>query len=298
MTPAAGYRLGLILVTASAAAWSLAGLFTRVIPLDNWTILAWRGVFGSLGIAAVMTVTEQDSLWKSFSGIGRAGWLFVAVSALGMVFFITALKETTVAHVAVIYATIPFVAAVLGWLVMGERSTVGAILASVAALIGVAIMVGLGAEGTLFGDLLAFGMTLCMAVLMVIVRRAPDISVMPAACLSALVSSLVCWPLGNPLAVSAHDLLLIALFGILVSAVGLALFTLGAKRLPAIETALIGSLDAPLAPFWVWLVFNEIPSTSTVLGGSIVFAAVIAHVIIGASNKAKDQRLIQEKSLS
>jgi drug/metabolite transporter (DMT)-like permease len=245
-----------------------------------------------------MTVTEQGPLWKSFSGIGRAGWLFVVVSSVGMVFFITALKETTVAHVAVIYATIPFVAAVLGWLVMGERSTVGAVLASIAALIGVAFMVGLGAEGSLFGDLLAFGMTLCMAVLMVIVRRAPDISVMPAACLSALVSSVICWPLGNPLAVSAHELLLIALFGILVSAVGLALFTLGAKRLPAIETALIGSLDAPLAPFWVWLVFDEVPGKSTVIGGSIVFSAVIAHVIVGTSNKAKNQRLIQEERLS
>jgi hypothetical protein len=49
MTPAAGYRLGLILVTASAVAWSLAGLFTRVIPLDNWTILAWRGHFRFTG---------------------------------------------------------------------------------------------------------------------------------------------------------------------------------------------------------------------------------------------------------
>ncbi len=294
MNPAAGYRLGLILVTASTVAWSLAGLFTRVIPLDSWTILAWRGIFGSLGIAAVMTVTEQGPLWKGFIGIGRAGWLFVIVSSVGMVFFITALKETTVAHVAVIYATIPFVAAILGWLVMGERSTLGAILASIAAMIGVVIMVGLGAEGSLFGDLLAFGMTLCMAILMVIVRRAPDISVMPAACLSALVSSLICWPLGDPLTVTAHELLLIALFGILVSAVGLALFTLGAKRLPAIETALIGSLDAPLAPFWIWLVFNEVPSKSTALGGSIVLAAVVVHVIIGT----KDQRLIQERSLS
>jgi drug/metabolite transporter (DMT)-like permease len=181
---------------------------------------------------------------------------------------------------------------------MGERPTSGAVLASIAALIGVTLMVGFAVEGTLFGDVLAFGMTLCMAVLMIIVRRSPDVSVMPAACLSALVSSLVCWPLGDPLNVSADDLLLIALFGILVSAVGLALFTLGAKLLPPIETALIGSLDAPLAPFWVWLVFNEVPSKSTVFGGSIVFAAVVVHVISGASRKAKAQRLVQQNNVS
>nr|WP_255453095.1 DMT family transporter [Phyllobacterium sp. SYP-B3895] len=271
----------MILVTASAVAWSLAGLFPRAIPLDSWTILAWRGIFGSIGIAVAMMLFEGGIAWKSFRHMGRPGWLFVAVSSLGMVFFITALKETTVAHVAVIYATIPFVAAVIAWLAMGERSTLRAIVASIAAMGGVIIMVGLGTEGSLFGDLLAFGMTLCMGVLMVIVRRSPEISVMPAACVSALLSSLICWPLGNPLSVSAHDLLLIAMFGILVSAVGLACFTLGAKWLPPIETALIGSLDAPLAPFWIWLVFNEVPSRSTVIGGSIVFAAVVANVLAG-----------------
>jgi drug/metabolite transporter (DMT)-like permease len=290
MKPTA-YQLGLIFVAASAIAWSLAGLFTQVIPQDSWTILAWRGIFGSLGIAAVMAVTDHGRILSSFRDLGRSGWLFVAVSALGMVFFICALKETTVAHVAVIYATIPFVAALLGWIVLGERSTWSAILASVAAAIGVVLMVGFSVQGTLFGDALAFGMTLCMAVLMIIIRRSPDISVMPAACLSALVSSLVCWPLGNPLAVSAHDLLLIALFGLLVSAVGLALFTLGAKLLPPVETALIGSLDAPLAPFWIWLVFNEVPSKSTVFGGLIVLAAVVMHVVIGVSNKPAPQKL-------
>lgn len=281
MNKVAEYQLGLILVTASAVAWSLAGLFTRAIPLDSWTILAWRGIFGSIGIAVAMMLFEGGIAWKSFRHMGRPGWLFVAVSSLGMVFFITALKETTVAHVAVIYATIPFVAAVVAWLAMGERSTLRAIVASIAAMGGVIIMVGLGTEGSLLGDLLAFGMTLCMGVLMVIVRRSPEISVMPAACVSALLSSLICWPLGNPLSVSAHDLLLIAMFGILVSAVGLACFTLGAKWLPPIETALIGSLDAPLAPFWIWLVFNEAPSKSTVIGGSIVFAAVVANVLAG-----------------
>ena len=106
---------------------------------------------------------------------------------------------------------------------------------------------------------------------------------MPVACLSALLSGLVCWPLGDPLAVTGHELFLLALFGFVNSAVGLALFTLGARLLPAIETALIGSLDAPLAPLWVWLVFNETPGASTIMGGAIVFVAVAAHLIAGAS---------------
>jgi drug/metabolite transporter (DMT)-like permease len=85
------------------------------------------------------------------------------------------------------------------------------------------------------------------------------------------------------LSVSRNDLLLLALFGITTFAVGLPLFTLGARRLAAIETALIGSLDAPLAPLWVWLAFRETPSASTLIGGSIVFAAVGLHLVFGSS---------------
>ncbi|EJM99405.1 DMT family transporter [Phyllobacterium sp. YR531] len=280
------YKLGLVFVTASAIAWSLAGLFTRVIPLDSWTILSWRGIFGAIGLGIVILFTERQRSWASIFRLSMSGWFFVAVSGICMVFFITALKETTVAHVAVIYATIPFCAATLGWLVMGEKPEIRAVLASVTALAGVSIMVGLGSEGSLFGDLLAFGMTLGMAVLMIIARRHPDISVMPAACLSALFSSIICWPLGDPLAVSSHDLFLIALFGLMVSAVGVAFFALGAKLLPPIETALIGSLDAPLAPLWIWIVFGEIPGSSTLVGGIVVFGAVVLHVIYGTSKPA------------
>lgn len=281
----AEYRLGLLLVTASAIAWSTAGFFTRLIPLDSWTLLAWRGIFGALGIAVVILAMERRSAWRRVRTMGWPGWLFAVVSALGMVFFITSLRNTTVAHVAVIYATIPFIAAGLAWLAMRERPSGNAIAASLAALAGIVVMVGLGVEGDLFGDLLALGMTLCMAGMMVIARRFHNIPTMPAACLSALVSGLVCWPFGEPLAASGRELLLLSLFGLVNSAVGLALFTLGARLLPAVETALIGSLDAPLAPLWVWLAFNETPSASTLAGGLIVFAAVAIHIVVEARKR-------------
>jgi len=98
-----------------------------------------------------------------------------------------------------------------------------------------------------------------MAAMMVVARSFPNIPAMPAACLSALISGLACWPFGDPLAVSGRDLLLLVMFGMANSAVGITLFALGARYLPAVETALIGSLDAPLAPLWVWLAFDETP---------------------------------------
>lgn len=279
------HRLGLALVTASAIAWSTAGLFTRLAQSDVWTMLAWRGVFGAVGIAAVLAALEGRRGLKSFANLGGPGWLFAIISGAGMIFFITALRQTSVAHVAIIYGTVPFVAAALGWLALGERPTRRAVLASLAALAGVVLMVGLGFDGSLSGDLLAFAMTLSMAAMMVIARRFGSVQAMPAAALSALLSGLVCWPFGAPISVAGHELFVLAAFGLVNSAAGLTLFTLGARRLSPVETGLIGSLDAPLAPLWVWFLFDETPGFATLAGGTIVFAAVAWYIAMDSRRR-------------
>jgi drug/metabolite transporter (DMT)-like permease len=280
-----GHRIGFILVSASAVAWSLGGLFTRIIQLDSWTMLAWRGIFGALGLAAVMVALRQRDTLLTLRNMGWLGWLFVLQSALGMIVYLTALRHTTVANVAVIYATAPFLAAGLGWLVLRERPTTSSIVASVVALIGVAVMVGFGHKGGLLGDLLALGMTWAMASTMVVARHYRGIPILLTACISSLLSGIVSWPFAAALSVSRHDLMLLALFGVVNFAIGLPLFTYGARLLPAIETALIGAVDAPLAPLWVWLAFNETPSLSTIIGGAIVFSAVAIHLIVGEANR-------------
>ncbi len=277
------YRLGLFLITTSAVAWSTAGLFTRMIPLEQWTLLAWRGVFGALGICAAMGFLNPKTWLNEVKSMGKHDWLYAGLGGIAMIFYITSLRFTSVAHVAVIYAIIPFLAAILAWFIMAERPNLSAIFASLAALAGVAFMVGFGQDGSWFGDLLALGMTLLMAIIVVVARRFRSIKTMPAAALSALLSAAACWPFGHPLDVTGNQFVLLALFGLVNSALGLALFTLGAKLLPAIETALIGSLDAPLAPLWVWLAFSETPSHSTLIGGAIVFGAVVAHVVYAAT---------------
>jgi drug/metabolite transporter (DMT)-like permease len=272
------HRLGFLLVTASAVAWSLGGLFTRLIPLDNWTVLAWRGLFGAIGLAAAMVITRQRDAVRSIRRLGWRGWSYVVQTAGGMILYITALKYTTVAHVAIIYATAPFMAAGLGWMVLRERPSRSSVAASVVALGGVIGMMGFSSGG-FWGELAAFGTTASMAVTMVVARNYPEIPIMPAACLSSLLSGVACRFFATPLAVTHQELSLLALFGIVNFSIGLPLFTWGARLLPAIETALIGAVDAPLAPLWVWLAFGEAPSLSTILGGSVVFIAVAAHLV-------------------
>lgn len=280
--------LGILLVTGSAVAWSTAGLFTRVLAMDAATMLVWRGLFGACGLLAVLVLREG---WRrglgGFRRLGAAGWLYAAISAAGMLCFITGLTLTSVAHVAVIYAVAPFLAAGLGWFLLGEQPGRVGLIAAAVALAGAAMMMGLSADGGIPGDLLALGMTAAMALMMVIARARPGIPTLPAATVSALLSSLAVLPFASLALPGPGDALVLAGFGLVNSALGLGLFLMGSARLPPVQSALIGALDAPLAPLWVWLIFAETPGTATLAGGALVMAAVIWHTLATAREKTR-----------
>ncbi len=277
--PMSTYCHGILLVTCATLAWSTAGLFTRAIALDNWTLLLWRGVFGALAIAVVMAMGNRGHVLRQFQGLGIAGWIFVFVSGVGMVLFITALNHTSVARVSIMYATVPLVTALIAWWILREKPTRYAIAASLVSLVGVSLMMGLSEKGNWVGDLLALGMTLCLAIMMIISRTRAEVPILPAACLSALLSAALALPFSSPFNVEPEQWAMLVLFGVVNSALGLILFIIGSKKIPAIETALITALDAPLAPVWVWLLFNEVPGVFTIAGGTIVFVAVGAYLV-------------------
>ena len=266
---------GPLLILGSALAFSTAGLFTRLLHTDVWTMLFWRGLFGGLFIAGFIAWRERGATATAFRAIGRPGLLAGACSTLATICFINALRLTTVADVTIIYATAPFIAAAIAWLWLRQREGWLTLLASLLALIGVVIMVDAAVSaGHLAGNLLALVMTGLMALMMVLVRRHRGISMLPASCLSALACAALVWPVAQPMAVAPAEFLLLALFGITQFGLGLLLLTLGSRLLSATRASLIANLELPVAPFWVWLAFGEFPALPTLIGGAIVLLAV------------------------
>ncbi|MEO0958439.1 MAG: EamA family transporter, partial [Pseudomonadota bacterium] len=186
-----------------------------------------------------------------------------------------AFKLTSIANVALIYAVAPLIAALLAWMVIGERVGRGTALGAVGSLIGVGIIV-IGSLGTvnLVGDALAMIMTVAMAAIMVIYRARPQT---PSAGPSVL-QSLLLFPfalaLGAPLQTSPGEIAILAAFGLLFAIASVTLAE-GAKRVPAGQTALLGALETPLAPLLAFLILSEIPPVATFLGGVVVLVAVL-----------------------
>jgi drug/metabolite transporter (DMT)-like permease len=275
------YRVGIALVTAAAIAWSTAPFFTRLLPFDPWTILFWRGLFGGSLIIAFLAITQGRAGLRDLVTMGRGGWLVALLSTLAMVAFIPALQMTSVTNVAVIIATQPFVAAALAWVWFGEAARSRTLLASLAAFFGVAIIVSNAeALSDIRGIGLACLMVLAVSAMTAAIRRYKQTPMVAAAALSNFLGSLVSIPFAHDIAnVTGTGISILAMFGFFQVAMGLTFFVLGSRLLPSGQASLIATLETPLMPFWVWLAFQELPTSRALVGGALVMGAVVSDII-------------------
>src|SRR6201999_11732 len=118
-----------------------------------------------------------------------------------------------------------------------------------------------------------------MSFVLVLIRRNPGVSMLPAVGLSAFLCALFVLPWAPPLGVSSRDLGDLVLCDASQFGMGLLLLALGTPLVSATRGALIGTLQTPLGTLWVWLAFAEPPSTATLVGGAIVLPAVIADML-------------------
>ncbi len=264
---------GVGLVVVSAVVFSAAGVFTKGVSAGAWEIVFWRGLSAAaftLGYLALRG-TLRDEI-RVFQGPSVA---VAVLGAAGTAAFIPAFKLSSVANVSMIYAASPFMAAALAWIFIRERPGLKIMAASAVACGGVAVIFwGSGVSGHLTGDLLALWMTLMMAGMMVIYRIWPDT---PAG-FPAAMSSLLLVPLGamfgDPVAVPLSEIGITVIFGLFFAVASITLAE-GARRLPPAQTALLSTLEMPLAPLLAWFILAEMPAAQTAIGGVVVCIAVL-----------------------
>jgi len=284
------HRLGLVLVAMAALAWSTGGLFVRIIPADLMTMLFWRGLFSGSALLILFFVIEGRKALGILLGSRWPAYAVAGLSALAMITGIGSLRFTSIADAMVIYATAPFITAGLAYVFIHERPSLSTLIASAVALTGVAIMMwGSAWDGNLFGKALALTMTCCMAGFTTIMRRHREVAMLPAMGVSGWLCAAFCWSFAQPLEVPAATVALIAEFGVVQNAAGLALYVFGSRRVPAAEATLIAALEVPLTPFWVWLLLNEAPPPQTLLGGMVVLAALFGYILLQFRDKTITQ---------
>ncbi|MEO1190696.1 MAG: DMT family transporter [Pseudomonadota bacterium] len=287
-TDAPGSALqGALLVVAAGACWSLAGLFVRAMEgADAWQILVYRSAGTLIFVLGLLALRAGGSPLPAIKALGWRGPLAGAALAAAMLLFILALTKTAVFNVVMMLCTAPLMAAFLGRIFLGETVRPATVLAMLIAVVGVAVMVWAGLDlGTFSGVLLSLAPPFCFAVFTVMLRAAKVQDTLPTvawAGLIGLIASLILvFAEGQSPVISLHDMLLALAMGSLQIGLGMLFFTAGAKRLSAAEATLLSLSEVVLAPIWVWIAFNEVPDGATLVGGGILFGAMVLQAASG-----------------
>lgn len=279
--PESTYGRGVALTLSTAIAWSFTGLiFRHVEDATPWQILFYRALLLSAALAVAFGMRHGRQTIRVVTGIGFAGLAAAVFLGLGSIFYIFAIAHTTIANVAFLTSSVPFLTAVAGWLVLRERVKGATWVCIAIAMAGVAVMVAEGfAIGGWFGNLMALAGALVSAGYAIALRYGRKADLSPCVVVSGVVTMAITAPFAGDFSISWHDLALCALQGVAISALCNVLFTYCARWVPAAELTLLSLLESVFSPFWVWLVIGEVPSDWTLIGGVIVLAAVAGQAL-------------------
>jgi len=285
------YFNGVLLVLLAGVFWSTMGLGIRQIEYANvWQILLYRSI--SLAAFLFILISLRSGL-RPFTTIRRVGSAGV-IGGFGLVFAfaggIYAIQTTTVANAMFLFASAPFFAAILGWIILRESVRRSTWIATAVAIIGIGIMVidGISA-GHIIGNSAALLSALGFAVFTIALRWGKLEDMLPAVFLAGvfatMVSLIVCFSEGYALTLSANDAGIALALGVFQVGVGLAIYTIGSKVVPAAELALLSMTEVLLGPFWVWLFLGGLTSAYTLIGGVILLLAIAGNALTGLRRK-------------
>jgi len=278
-------------VFAAGVLWSTVGLGIRLIEdAVVWQILFYRSISMSIFLYVVIRFRSGESPFTQIGRIGSpayiAGLSLVAAYSGG----IYAIQNTSVANAMLLFATAPFMAAILGWIVLRERVRPATWVAIAVALGGIAIMVGDQSDGVgMVGSLAALGSALGFAVFTVALRWGRTGEMLPSVFLSGLfaliITFAICHFSGLSTRLSVFDGGIAMGMGVFQVGAGLILYTLGSRSLPAAELTLLSLAEVLLGPVWVWLFLGEGASMNTMIGGAVLLAAIIGNALSGKRRK-------------
>ena len=283
------YALGAGLVIIGGVFLSLSGIMLRNIEsASGWQILFYRGIAFSFMLFLVLLLKYRKGTLDAFRAIGNPGLWAALALGLGSVAYIFAILLTTVANALFIIGASPLATALVGWLILGEKTSRFGIIAMLISLTGIGLMFADGLiEGRWLGNIAALIVVASFVIFLLIVRGRQKVDMLPATCLGGLIMAAVGGIFADDLVISNHDLVIALLMGWVQFGIGFMCFTIATRYIMASEVALFALTESILGPIWVWYGVGERPSLLTFIGSGIVLLCVSSYCIAGIRDERR-----------
>ncbi len=283
MSRVSPHLYGTLLTALGVLVLTPDGLIIRLIHVDAWTILFWRGIFFSIGILGFYFLRFRLRTVDLIRMMGWRGWQAAVLFASSTIFFVNAIQTTSVANVLVIIATAPLFSALISRVFLKEHIAPSTWIAILISCGGIAVLfVGSLSDGNSIGDFYALASSISIASQITTVRQSKHIDMVPSLGLSGLLFAVFALPFASPSSVSIQDLSYLALLGLFILPIAFGLITIGPRYIPAAEVSLLMLLETFLGPIWVWLVLGESAEVETIFGGALVLCTLMGHALYSA----------------
>jgi len=271
---------GPILIFLGACCLSFGGLIVKSFEgATLWQILFWRSIFFSIVIVIFLLITHKKNIFNSFYKSGFPGLIGGLILSLGYCGYVFAMYNTTVANTNFIIQTQTIFLAVFGYIFLKEKISKLTLFSIIFAFIGIILMVGNSlSPGQTSGNIAAFIMPISFATLILIVRKFPDIDMIPMQFVAGIGAIIIGYLFSTKLIISSHDIFLGFLAGFFQVGLGFIFITIGARSTPSALVGIIMLTEAVLGPLWAWLFVNENPPLVVLIGGTIIISAVLLQL--------------------
>tara|TARA_Y100001949_G_C15907156_1_gene295235 strand:- start:4 stop:906 length:903 start_codon:yes stop_codon:yes gene_type:complete len=288
-------KIAIPIVLIAGLFWSFGPLVIRYVDqpeLSPWQYLFARGLIIFIILNFYLYLNEGTRFVKNYLRIGLSGMVGSVGLASAMMSFIWSITHTSVAITLLCLAAMPLITALLGFIFLKEKISINTWISIVVAAIGIYIMAMNDQKidnttGLVFGLTSAFGFSIFSISLRWRKETPQFTTVSLAGLICALFSFYIIIQSNSSLFSSSKNEMLFSLHGTLVC-IGLILYSIGSKHLPAAELTLLSLTEVIGGIFWVWLPLfgiNEVPSTNTIIGGFLIFISLIYYSLLTKNNR-------------
>jgi len=277
---------GPLLIFLGATCLSFGGLIVKSFEGANlWQILFWRQTFFAIIVAFYLLISYKKNFFRSFYNSGLPGLIAGFVLSIGFSAYVFAMYNTTVANTNFIITTETIFLAVFGYFFLKEKINLITFISIIIGMSGVLLIVGsslsIQSSEQFIGNIVAFLTPISFVILVIIIRKSPNVDMVPAQFTAGVFTVIIGYFIVGKLSVSPHDLFLALLAGFFQIGFGFILITIGSQTTPSAVVGVLMLTEAVFGPLWAWLLINEIPPISVIIGGGIIIISILLQSFYG-----------------
>ena len=288
-------KIAIPIVLLAGLLWSFGPLVVRYMDQPGespWQYIFARGLTIFIVLNLYLYFEEGKNFLKNYLKVGVSGLIGGCGLGIAMITFIYSITNTSAAVTLLCLAAMPFFTALLGFLFLNEKISLNVWIAIGIATIGI-IIIALGntEKGSLIGLIFGMASSIGFSIFSVTLRwrkETPKFTTVAVAGLFCVIVSLTFIAITKSQILStSYNGAMFSLHGTIVC-LGLILYSIGSKAIPAAELTLLSLTEVIGGIFWVWLPLfgiNEVPSANTIIGGFFLFMSIIYYSLTIKTNR-------------